>query len=130
MPYIHPIHFTLDEARELLPEIIPILEQMRVLKEKLDACGYDVYAHRYYGGMGPNGLRAFPDQLEELVRLNQKLTTKGILVKDLDAGLIDFPCIRENREEVYLCYRLGEREIEFWHRIEDGFPGRQSIDTL
>jgi hypothetical protein len=80
--------------------------------------------------MGPNGLRAFPDQHEELVRLNQKLTTKGILVKDLDTGLIDFPCIRENREEVYLCYRLGEEEIEYWHRIEDGFPGRQSIETL
>jgi hypothetical protein len=130
MPYIHPIHFTLDEARALLPNIIPILEQLRDLKQQLAAKGYDVYAHRYYGGMGPNGLRAFPDQLEELVRLNQKLTMKGILVKDIDAGLIDFPCIRKNHEEVYLCFRLGESAIEYWHRIEDGFPGRQPITTL
>jgi hypothetical protein len=130
MTYRHPIHFSLGEAQSLLPEIIAILEQMQELKRQLTARGYDMHAHRYFGGMGPNGLKAFPDQMEEIVRLNQKILTKGIILKDIETGLIDFPCIRSNKEEVYLCYRLGEPRIEFWHHIEDGFPGRQRIESL
>src|SRR5438477_541685 len=103
---------------------------MKDLKHQLDTKGYDIRTHSYFGGMGPNGLKAFPDQMEELVRLNQKLVTKGIILKDVDSGLIDFPCIRSNSEEAYLCYRLGEPAIQFWHRLDDGLPGRQRIDTL
>ena len=51
-------------------------------------------------------------------------------MKDIDTGLVDFPTIRRNGEEVYLCYQLGEEKIEYWHRIEDGFPGRQKVETL
>jgi hypothetical protein len=130
MTYRHPIHFSLGEAQRLLPEVITILQQMKELKLQLDAKGYDIQSHRYFGGMGPNGLKAFPDQMEELVRLNQKLTTRGVILKDIDSGLIDFPSIRSNSEEVYLCYRLGESSIQFWHRLDDGFPGRQRIETL
>ena len=49
------------------------------------------------------------------------------LVKDLDSGLIDFPTLFRG-DEVYLCWKLGESGIGFWHKIEDGFPGRKPID--
>jgi hypothetical protein len=51
----------------------------------------------------------------------------GIHIKDLTSGLIDFPAWHEDRE-VYLCWRFGEGDLEYWHEIEAGFAGRQLID--
>jgi hypothetical protein len=51
----------------------------------------------------------------------------GVLVKDLDTGLVDFPTLFRG-VEVYLCWKLGENGIEFWHGVEEGFRGRKSID--
>jgi hypothetical protein len=51
----------------------------------------------------------------------------GCLVKDLDIGLIDFPTVF-NGEEVYLCWKLGESGIQFWHGVHEGFRGRRAID--
>ncbi len=114
----------------MLPEIIRIASRMRELKRQLDAKGYDIRMHRHFGGMGANGLKAFPDQMEELIRLYQEINTRGVLLKDIDRGLIDFPFIRRNGEEVYLCYMLDEPAIRYWHRIQEGFPGREGLDTL
>ena len=57
------------------------------------------------------------------VGANQRL---GILIKDVDTGLVDFPHMREERE-VYLCWRLGEPKVEFWHDVDSGFSGRQPL---
>jgi hypothetical protein len=130
MNYYHSIHFTLTEAQALLPEVVALVTRMRDLKEQLDRKGYDLRMHQHFGGIGANGLKAFPDQLEEIIRLLQQLAAKGVIIKDLDKGLIDFPCLRSSGEEVYLCYLMGEPEIRFWHRIQDGFTGRQGLETL
>lgn len=61
------------------------------------------------------------DSLEEIDAI-------GVQVKDLDIGLLDFPCLLEG-EIVLLCWKRGETRIEFWHRVEDGFRGRQPIDA-
>jgi hypothetical protein len=53
----------------------------------------------------------------------------GVLIKDINTGLLDFPAIRDERE-VYLCWKFGEDDIAFWHEIEEGFAGRQSIDNF
>jgi hypothetical protein len=52
----------------------------------------------------------------------------GVQVKDLEQGLLDFPCVMEGKT-VLLCWRLGEKEIGFWHTIEDGFAGRKPLDA-
>jgi hypothetical protein len=80
--------------------------------------------------MGPNGDGRFPDELETMIELLKGLDQQGIIVKGLDEGLIDFPCIRSNGEEVYLCWKLGEDDIRYWHRIPDGFAGRKGIEEL
>jgi hypothetical protein len=123
-------HFTLSEAQTELAKIIPMIEEIVRLKKELDAKGYDVHRHQYFGGMGPNGQKVFPQEMERLVLLVKELHEKGIEVKDLDKGLIDFPHIRANGEEVYLCYMLGEKQILAWHPIEGGFAARMSIDEL
>lgn len=114
----------------MVPSVAHLVVELVDLKRVLDASGYDIYRHSFFGGMGPNGEKRYPPQLVRLVEIVKELDERGILVKGLDEGLIDFPCIRQNGEEVYLCWRLGEETIDFWHRIPDGFRGRKPIDEL
>jgi len=123
-------HFTLPEALTELPAIIPLIEEIARLKSELDRKGYDVHRHQYFGGLGPNGQKVFPQEMEQLVLLVQELNERGIEIKDLDKGLIDFPHLRANGEEVYLCYMLGEKTILAWHPIEGGFAARRPIAEL
>ena len=58
----------------------------------------------------------------------ERLQEFGCLVKDLDIGLIDFPTLFHG-EEVYLCWKLGESGIRFWHGVDEGFRGRKPIDA-
>ena len=130
MAYLHAIHFSLAEARALLAEVIPIVESIRDAKKRLDKVGYDIRGHHFFAGMGTNGTKPYPDDVGRLIQHFRGLTAKGILVKDMERGLIDFPAIRDNGDEVYLCYMLGEKTIEHWHEIDDGFRGRQPIESL
>jgi hypothetical protein len=57
----------------------------------------------------------------------ERVQENGCLVKDLDLGLVDFPT-RYHGEEVYLCWKLGEKRIQFWHGVQEGFRGRKPID--
>ena len=126
----HSKHFTVKEAIDLLPELKSKLTKISELKKSLDVKGYDIYKHQYFGGMGPNGTGKYPADLEKMIQLVNEITEKGVLIKGLDNGLIDFPHIRENGEEVYLCFLLGEESINFWHSISDGFSGRRNIENL
>lgn len=127
---LHNKHFSLSEAQAILPETIITLSNISSLKKKLEDSGYNIYRHQYFGGIGPNGTGKFPENLEELIKLLHSLSEKGIIIKNIDEGLIDFPHIRENGEEVYLCYLMGEEDIEYWHSINGGFAGRRSIEYL
>lgn len=127
--YIHKKHFTLEEARRLISKIKQDVSRIVELKKILDAKGYDVYRHRYFGG-GPNGEKHYPRELEELISLIDRLESKGVLVKSLELGLVDFPFIKNDGEEVYLCWKIDEDDIYFWHRIQDGFAGRKPIEEL
>ncbi|HET6513387.1 MAG TPA: DUF2203 family protein, partial [Candidatus Kapabacteria bacterium] len=108
----------------------PMVEELVGLKKLMDEKGYDVFKHQYFGGMGPNGMKAFPLEFERLVAIVKELGERQIEVKDLNKGLIDFPHVRTNGEEVYLCYLLGEPSIETWHTITGGFLGRRTLDEL
>jgi hypothetical protein len=65
-------------------------------------------------------------EARELARLVDEIAEHGAEVKDLDEGLIDFPALRQG-ETVLLCWKLGEDEIRYWHRVEDGFAGRRPL---
>ena len=64
---------------------------------------------------------------QQLKQVLEKIHEYGCVVKDLDIGLIDFPT-QLNGEEVYLCWKLGEPGIQFWHGVHEGFRGRKPID--
>lgn len=128
--YAHDQHFTLAEARRTLMEIMPELTRIVELKRTLERKGFDIHKHQYFGGMGPNGQKVFPSELEDLVETARAIDRRGVVIKSIELGLIDFPHLRSNGEEVYLCYRVGEAGIASWHTLHEGFAGRQSLDNL
>jgi hypothetical protein len=122
--------YTVPEAQAKLVEIQPQLAELIALKAECDRKGYDVHRHQYFGGMGPNGQKAFPQEMERLAEIAESFDDDGIEIKDLDRGLIDFPHRRKNGEVVQLCYLHGESEIVAWHTIEGGFRGRRGLGEL
>jgi hypothetical protein len=127
---LHKRHFSLEEANDLLKELKPYIIEMVDLKAKLDEKGYDVYKHQYFGGEGPNGTGTFPEEMEQLINCIKVIASNGIMIKSLDRGLLDFPHIRPNGEEVYLCWVYGEDDIQYWHPVQKGFQGRKDIEEL
>lgn len=128
--YVHQKHFTLDEARKELTSVHALVSKLLELKRHLDTTGWDMQRHQYFGGMGPNGDGSFPPEMDLLAEILKGLEERGILVKAIDQGLVDFPHIRENGEEVYLCWQIGEDDIRSWHRINEGFAGRKGLTEL
>ncbi len=100
--------FTRSEAEALLPEIRPLLEDLKRRKAAYDR-------------------RASAPVAREIEALVREVAELGVEVKDLDLGLIDFRTLRGG-EEVYLCWRLGEGDrIAWWHTIEGGFAARRPL---
>ncbi len=77
-------------------------------------------------GGSPCGPR-FIQTFERVVKNVEKIQEMGVLVKDMEKGLCDFPCHLDGRI-VYLCWKLGESKVEWWHETQDGFKGRKKID--
>jgi hypothetical protein len=132
-----PRLFTLTEAERTRLEVEPFLIEAIELGRKLgDVDGrLQDAAQRIamLGGAlvtrGPlEKLRAEHERLSEVIRTAlQRIESTGCVVKDLDAGLLDFPAVI-NDEEVYLCWRLGEDRIRFYHRQDEGFAARKPLD--
>jgi hypothetical protein len=130
-------YFKREEAEELLPVIEYHLERARAQKQEVEQLNQELAratarVMMLGGSVPPLGklakIKADRDQLVE--RLQQAVThiqETGCVVKDLEMGLIDFPSFR-NGEEVYLCWKLGEEHIEWWHGIDEGFAGRKRLD--
>jgi hypothetical protein len=129
-----PREFTLDEASALLPRLSEILVEMQETKTALDALRAELgKLTRTAGGNGhlveakvsPKRREAqtMADRLNELLEEVNKL---GCELKGVEEGLIDFPAHRDGRA-VYLCWKLGEERIAFWHELDTGFAGRQPL---
>jgi hypothetical protein len=129
-------HFTLEEAVETLAAVKPLAEQMVVARKKLrDASAELEELRRAIGGNGgvdPQRLEVATTRTEalsaELAECIRRIHDLGVLVKDLDLGLVDFPAHRPaTNETVLLCWRLGEDDIAYWHGLDEGFAGRKPL---
>lgn len=129
--------FTLDEAQSLLPVLESLLKRALESKEAAEKAeaGLSALAQRIYvaGGMHLN-VGAISRQRAEVENHTQRVRESlaeidaiGVQVKDLETGLLDFPC-RLDDEIVLLCWRMGELAIEHWHTVDAGFQGRQPVD--
>jgi hypothetical protein len=129
--------FTLDEAQSLLPVLESLLK--RAIDGKRSAqeveAGLNGLAQKIYltGGMRVNvGTIAkqraeMEDHLKRVRESIAEIDAIGVQVKDLESGLLDFPC-RVDDDVVLLCWQMGEPAIEHWHTVDAGFKGRQPVD--
>jgi hypothetical protein len=129
--------FTVDEAQSLLPLLESLLKRAiegKQLAEQVDS-GLTDLSRRIYlaGGMRVDVAKVAKMRAEMETHLNRvretvaEIDSIGAQVKDLDTGLLDFPC-RIDDEVVLLCWKMGESAIEYWHTAEAGAKGRQPLD--
>ena len=128
-------HFTPDEANAALAEVRPLVERMVAQREEHVAAlarqeELEGHIRGNGGGIPPAELAQVAAEVErverELAKTIDAIAAHGAEVKDPDEGLIDFPALRHG-ETVLLCWKLGEDDIRYWHRVEDGFAGRQEL---
>ena len=128
-------YFTPSEANELLAKVRPLAEALAEHREgmRLAAERRARLTTRIAGNGGdldpqePGELdQEFERESQAVARAAASLQRLGVLVKDLDTGLVDFPA-RHNGEDVLLCWQLGEDEIAFWHGADEGFAGRKPL---
>ena len=128
-------HFTPEEANEELEEIRPLVTRMvahrRAHVEALSRQeGLETRIRGNGGGIPPAELAeaaaTVDREARELARTIDEIAARGVQVKDVDEGLVDFPALRRG-ETVLLCWRLGEDTIEYWHTLDSGFAGRRPL---
>jgi hypothetical protein len=127
-------YFSLEEANSLLPEIREMMAVLQQKKKQLDDHRWQLagLAQRAKG----NGVAAEEKAadlqsavemlVEEITTLVNEVQGFGCEVKDLDIGLLDFRSLRDGRP-VYLCWKLGEDDIAYWHELDTGYAGRQPL---
>lgn len=128
-------YFTLEEAQEIIPWMQSAFDSIRELSTKglegrktMNALVEKMQSNG--GSQHDEELRALQTSVQESTTAIQstldEFARRGIVVRDIQRGLIDFPTLQEGRE-VYLCWVYGETIIEFWHEVDAGFAGRQPL---
>ena len=121
--------FTRSEANETLAALRPLMEDLRDEWDRIKALNPEIQKIRemaMFDAYSPHGVE-YVESVSHLMSLMEQVRDMGVLVKDLDKGLCDFPYVREERV-VYLCWHLGEDSIEYWHDREAGFSGREPLE--
>jgi hypothetical protein len=124
----HERIFTRHEANDMLPRIRPLLEDLRGAWSRIKELNPEIKKIRekaMFDAWHPDGVE-YVEAVSRLTSLIGEIRGLGVLVKDLDKGLCDFPYKKRDRV-VYLCWHLGEDSIGFWHEIEAGFAGREPL---
>jgi hypothetical protein len=127
-------YFTREEAEALLPAIIPVLEQIRDQRRAMEQAESELGELQMQSKNNGHQLhertarvqQTLEQLIESLQGLAGQLEQFGCVLKDPDTGLIDFLSLRSGRE-IYLCWRIGEERILYWHYLDTGFAGRQPL---
>lgn len=123
----HARHFTVEQANASLATVKPLLQKLRDARDLLtDEEAHEVLSDAAPGNGGGEPGTQVGEAFLEVRRLLLALQEAGIVVRDIDRGLIDFPTIIDGRE-VYLCWELGEDEVAFWHELDAGYRGRRPL---
>jgi hypothetical protein len=120
-------HYSLEEARALLPRIRQWLEELGQHQEQLKKLDKRVASLIASGDdAGGPSVNQLAGTLAECKAVLQNFRSREIQIKDLTRGLIDFPSMREGRE-IFLCWEKDEDDIEYWHDLESGYAGRERL---
>lgn len=120
--------FTLDEANQVLDGLRPVVGRMVEARDRILGLrpSLEPLMEKAGGNGGSKNASEILEALDVIRRAIETIQAQGVLVKDVNTGLIDFPSQREGRV-VLLCWRHGEDRIEYWHELDAGFQGRQPL---
>jgi len=120
-------HFTREDANAALPTLRPLLQRLRDARDLLtDAEAHEALSDAAPGNGGGEAGVQVGESFLEVRRLLATLEESGILLRDIDRGLVDFPSVIDGRE-VFLCWELGEESVDHWHGPGAGFGGREPL---
>ena len=128
-------YFGIDEANALVVDVRPLLEQLRDDRDKVAELQAELQREMENNGSAEHAeeLAERESDLRELVRRMQavvlEIDAMGITLRDIATGLIDFPALANGRP-IWLCWRLGEDDIAWWHEANAGFDARQPLSEL
>ena len=123
----HARHYTLDEANSALPRVRELIGVLRAASERLgDREAREALSEASPGNGGGDPGRTVSEGFIAMREAMMELRERGIVLRDLQRGLVDFPALRDG-QEVYLCWEEGEDEIGWWHDPESGYAGRQPL---
>lgn len=126
---LHRRHFTSDQANALLPAVRAVLLRMQTARRSTTGTGsHNELAMRAEstGGEWPGRQRA--EAAVTVALCSEWMEALGVLVRDVERGLVDFPALVDGRE-IYLCWEVGEPVVGHWHEIDSGFAGRRRIGS-
>jgi hypothetical protein len=124
---VHERHFTREQADAAVAQLEQLLPRLKQAKDSLtDEEARAALSDAAPGNGGGDPGRQVGESFLEVRRLLGELGEMGVVLRDIDRGLIDFPALVDERE-VYLCWQLGEDRVSFWHDLEAGFQGRQPL---
>lgn len=129
------IHFTVAEAESAIPWMQRAVESMRdasadaqeaqsqlsALMDSIQSNGRESHGEEWEAQQA-----AIEESAKTVRAVLDEFSDRGIILRDVQRGLVDFPAMREDRE-VYLCWLYGETRIEYWHEVDTGFDGRQPL---
>jgi hypothetical protein len=125
---VYERHFTRDEANALLPRLTAMLDRLREAKDELtDAEAHEALSEAAPSNGGGDEGKQVGVAFLEVRRLLETIEQSGIVLRDIDRGLVDFPAISDEGE-IYLCWELGEEDVAYWHDLDSGFGGREPLD--
>lgn len=131
-----PRYFTLEEALRLLPDVEQTIRRLRRIRDEIVALRQTVEGQ--WAGLedDPATLTGIGEDQQRLDRLENEfgeaaaeLERRGVLLRDLEMGLVDFPSMA-GQTEIFLCWKVGEPTIGFWHRMNEGYSGRKPLSAL
>ena len=121
-------YFDVEEARRLLGELRATFGAIHAARDRLVECE-KVLSRQMTQTGGDIGNPTVRDLIASMAAIQEgirTITSRGIQIKDLNRGLVDFPHLRDERE-VLLCWELEEEDIEFWHETDSGYAGRERL---
>jgi hypothetical protein len=128
-------YFGIDEANSRLAEVRPLLEKLRADRDLVAEAQHELERSREADGDAEHAeeLARRETEIREIVRRMRvavgQIDEWGITLRDIASGLIDFPALANGRP-IWLCWRLGEGDIAWWHETNTGFAGRQPLSEL
>ena len=122
-------YFTVEEANAMLPILEPLMKQLLARRARASRLAQQVggILSDLRSNVGGAELSTLTQDFIAIERMIAKVQSYGVVIKDINAGLLDFLSQRNGRD-VYLCWKYGEDKIEYFHELHTGFAGRQLVE--